>query len=61
VDHMAPHPRVAQAFSAMKALGISAEEVKPVLAELYWELIEEDNYRTLVDAYFDFKDDKVPL
>ncbi|MED6131126.1 hypothetical protein PIB30_007098 [Stylosanthes scabra] len=61
---MAPNPRVAQAFSAMKALGISAEEVKPVLAELLrvydrnWELIEEDNYRTLVDAYFDFKDDK---
>ncbi|XP_020981877.1 histone-lysine N-methyltransferase SUVR4 [Arachis duranensis] len=61
---MAPNPRVVQAFNAMKALGISAEEVKPVLAELLrvydknWELIEEDNYRTLVDAYFDFKEDK---
>ena len=62
---MAPNPRVIKAFSAMKALGISIEEAKPVLVQLLrvydrnWELIEEDNYRTLVDAYFEFKEDKV--
>ncbi|KAK7337936.1 hypothetical protein VNO77_18528 [Canavalia gladiata] len=61
---MAPNPRVTKAFGFMRALGISNEEVKPVLIKLLriydgnWELIEDDNYRTLVDAYFDFKEDK---
>ncbi|XP_019427771.1 PREDICTED: histone-lysine N-methyltransferase SUVR4 [Lupinus angustifolius] len=61
---MAPDPRVAKAFNASRALGISDEEMKPVLKYLLnvyggkWELIEEDNYRTLVDAYFELKEDK---
>ncbi|TKY61352.1 Histone-lysine N-methyltransferase SUVR4 [Spatholobus suberectus] len=61
---MVPNPRVKKAFSFMRALGISNEEVKPVLIKLLrvyegnWELIEDDNYRTLVDAYFDFEIDK---
>lgn len=64
---MAPNPRVIKAFIATRALGISDEEVKPVLKKLLnmydrnWELIEEDNYRTLVDAYFELKEDKVSL
>ncbi|XP_028803545.1 histone-lysine N-methyltransferase SUVR4-like [Neltuma alba] len=59
-----PNSRVAKAFSAMKDLGISCDEVKPVLQKLLrlydkkWEYIEEDNYRTLVDAYFELKEDK---
>ncbi|CAL0300010.1 unnamed protein product [Lupinus luteus] len=61
---MAPDPRVAKAFIASRALGIPDEEMKPVLKYLLkmydgkWELIEEDNYRTLVDAYFELKEDK---
>ncbi|XP_061340510.1 histone-lysine N-methyltransferase SUVR4-like [Gastrolobium bilobum] len=61
---MAPNPRVIKAFRATRALGISDEEVKPVLKKLLkvydksWELIEDDNYRTLVDAYFEYKEDK---
>ncbi|KAH1138615.1 hypothetical protein AAZX31_10G156200 [Glycine max] len=61
---MAPHPRVIKAYNAMRSLGISDEEVKPVLKNLLqlydrnWELIEEDNYRTLIDAYFELKEDK---
>ncbi|KAE9619044.1 putative histone-lysine N-methyltransferase chromatin remodeling SET family [Lupinus albus] len=61
---MAPDPRVAKAFNASRALGIPDEEMKPVLKYLLkvyggkWELIEEDNYRTLVDAYFELKEDK---
>ncbi|KAL2345821.1 hypothetical protein Fmac_007106 [Flemingia macrophylla] len=61
---MAPNPRVIKAFSFMKALGISSQEVKPVLKKLLkvyeknWELIEDDNYRALVDAYFDFEKEK---
>ena len=62
---MAPNPRVINAYNAMRTLGVSADEVKPVLIKLLnvydrrWELIEEDNYRTLVDAYFESKEDKV--
>lgn len=64
---MAPNPRVSKAYDAMRALGISDEEVKPVLKNLLtvydrkWELIEEDNYRTLIDAYFELKEDKVSV
>lgn len=56
-----------EAVSAMKDLGISYEVVKPVLRKLLklydgnWELIEEDNYRTLADAIFESIDDKVYL
>nr|KYP42741.1 Histone-lysine N-methyltransferase SUVR4 [Cajanus cajan] len=62
---MAPNPRVSKAFNFMKALGISSVKVKPVLIKLLkvyegnWELIEDDNYRTLVDAYFDVEKEKV--
>jgi hypothetical protein len=62
-----PHPRVIKAFDAMEALGISKKEVKPVLKNLFklydnkWELIEDDNYRALIDAYFESKEDKVSL
>ncbi|KAL0303029.1 UNVERIFIED_CONTAM: putative inactive histone-lysine N-methyltransferase SUVR2 [Sesamum radiatum] len=64
---MAPErdPRFAKAFKAMRSLGIDAETVKPVLRRLLklynrnWELIEEDNFRTLADAIFEHSDDKV--
>ena len=61
----APNPRVIKAYNAMRSLGISDEEVKPVfknLLELYgknWELIGEENNRSLIDAYFELKEDKV--
>lgn len=57
--------RVQNAYTAMKRLGIRAENVRPVLKRLLilydknWELIEEDNYRTLADAIFEYEDDKV--
>ncbi|XP_076905177.1 putative inactive histone-lysine N-methyltransferase SUVR2 [Bidens hawaiensis] len=56
---MAPNPRVAKAFRAMKDIGIPEEKTKPVLKNLLkiyeknWELIEEENYRALADAIFD--------
>jgi len=58
------NPRAIKALEAMKDLGISEGEVRPVLLKLYklydkkWELIEDDNYRTLIDAYFESKEDK---
>ncbi|KAA8538972.1 hypothetical protein F0562_025664 [Nyssa sinensis] len=61
---MATNPRVSKAFRAMRDLGIPAETVKPVLKNLLklydknWELIEEDNYRTLADAIFESADDE---
>ncbi|TQD83725.1 hypothetical protein C1H46_030682 [Malus baccata] len=59
---MAPNPRVNAAFKAMAELGINEKQVKPVLKNLLrlfdknWELIEEENYRVLVDAIFDAED-----
>lgn len=56
---MAPNPRVAKAFRAMRELGIPEEKTKPVLKNLLkiyeknWDFIEEDNYRTLADTIFD--------
>ncbi|KAI3793846.1 hypothetical protein L1987_36469 [Smallanthus sonchifolius] len=53
-----------KALSAMEELGISHEVVEPVLENLLklyrgrWELIEEENYRTLVDAIFEPLDEK---
>ncbi|XP_019188406.1 PREDICTED: probable inactive histone-lysine N-methyltransferase SUVR1 isoform X2 [Ipomoea nil] len=53
------HPRIVSAFRAMKVLGISEDKVKPVLKRLLklynknWDLIEEENYRPLIDAIFD--------
>ncbi|KAM7257480.1 hypothetical protein ACFE04_013221 [Oxalis oulophora] len=61
---MAPNPRLAKAFSAMKQLGITEEKVRPVLRKLLilydknWQLIEEGNYRVLVDAIFDEEDNR---
>eukprot|EP00262_Sarcandra_glabra_P000499 TRINITY_DN10583_c0_g1_i1.p1 TRINITY_DN10583_c0_g1~~TRINITY_DN10583_c0_g1_i1.p1 ORF type:complete len:822 (-),score=156.55 TRINITY_DN10583_c0_g1_i1:322-2787(-) len=57
-------PKVASALTAMKAIGISPHTVKPVLKNLLklyddnWELIEEENYRVLADAIFDFEESK---
>ncbi|XP_051118819.1 probable inactive histone-lysine N-methyltransferase SUVR1 isoform X2 [Andrographis paniculata] len=51
--------KVANAFRAMKAIGISENKVKPVLKTLLklydknWALIEEENYRALADAIFE--------
>lgn len=62
---MARNPRVAQAFRAMKEIGIREEKVKPVLKRLLnlyeknWELIESENYRVLADAIFDEEESKV--
>lgn len=50
------------AFRATKALGISEEKVKPVLKRLLkiynknWDLIEEENYRSLLDAIFEYEE-----
>ncbi|CAH9091691.1 unnamed protein product [Cuscuta europaea] len=52
--------RIANAFRATKVLGISEEKVKPVLKRLLklynknWDLIEEENYRSLFDAIFEY-------
>lgn len=57
--------RVKKALYAMERLGISPQTVKPVLKRLLrlynrnWELIEEDNFRTLADAIFEDADDEV--
>lgn len=62
---MAPNPRVLKAFRAMKDLEIDDKKVKPVLKKLLklydkkWELIEEDNYRVLIDAIFDAEEPQV--
>ncbi|KAL0437331.1 UNVERIFIED_CONTAM: putative inactive histone-lysine N-methyltransferase SUVR1 [Sesamum radiatum] len=51
--------RAANAFRAMKAIGISEDKVKPVLKNLVklydknWGLIEAENYRALADAIFE--------
>lgn len=66
---MAPSKKqVANAYRAANALGIHKEDIKPVLQDLYkafdknWEHIEADNYRVLIDSYFDLKENKaVPL
>lgn len=62
---MPPNPRVAKAFHAMKAIGISEDKVKPALKNLLklfdknWELIEEENYRALADAIFEREESEV--
>lgn len=59
--------RVRKAFNAMKSIGIRPDKVKPVLKNLLklydrnWELIEEDNYRTLADAIFEHENDEVSI
>lgn len=60
-----PNPKVIAAFRAMTNLGIHESKVKPVLKKLIklyegnWELIEEENYRALVDAIFEDEDNQV--
>lgn len=60
-----PNARVLKAFRAMRDLGIAEEVTKPVLKNLLkvydknWVLIEEENYRALVDAIFDTQDTEV--
>jgi len=49
---MAPNPRVAAAFRAMRDIGIKEDKVN-------WELIEEENYRALADAIFEEEDNVV--
>ncbi|GAB4830093.1 hypothetical protein Ancab_019735 [Ancistrocladus abbreviatus] len=62
---MATKARVLAAFSAMKSIGIHESKTKPVLKSLLklydknWELIEEENYRVLADAIFDYEDKEV--
>ena len=62
---MAVNERVRKAFNATRALGIPDQEVIPVLKHLLkvfdknWELIESEDYRALIDAYFELKEDKV--
>lgn len=57
--------RVANAYRAMKDIGISEAMVKPVLKNLLnlydknWELIEEENYRALADAIFEGQEAEV--
>lgn len=60
-----PNARVLKAFRAMRDLGIAEEVTKPVLKNLLkvydknWVLIEEENYRALVDAIFETQDSEV--
>ncbi|KAK2997050.1 hypothetical protein RJ639_026053 [Escallonia herrerae] len=62
---MEPNQRGSKAFSAMKKLGVPKDTVKRILKNLLklygnnWELIEEDNYRTLADAIFEEAEDKI--
>ncbi|GLT41450.1 hypothetical protein SLA2020_155160 [Shorea laevis] len=57
--------KVAQAYRAMRYIGISEKKVKPVLKKLLglyernWELLEAENYRALADAIFEEEDTKV--
>ncbi|XP_038726184.1 histone-lysine N-methyltransferase SUVR4-like isoform X2 [Tripterygium wilfordii] len=61
---MATNERVRNALSATSALGIPDEEVIPLLKQLLkvyqknWELVEAEDYRALIDAYFELKEEK---
>ncbi|KAK9944999.1 hypothetical protein M0R45_010532 [Rubus argutus] len=61
---MSRNPQVRKAFAAMSAIGISEEQVKPVLKNLLrlydkdWSLIEAEEYRALADAIFEAEDAK---
>lgn len=64
---MAPNPKVAAAFRAMKDIGVKEDKVKPVLKKLLklydknWQLIEEENYRVLADAVFEEDENEVQI
>lgn len=59
---MAPSVRVKAAFQAMENIGIPKHKTKPALKKLLqlfdknWDLIEEENYRVLADAIFEYED-----
>ncbi|KAE8678583.1 histone-lysine N-methyltransferase SUVR2-like isoform X4 [Hibiscus syriacus] len=61
---MVKNERVRKAFNATRALSLPDEEVKLVLKRLLklfdynWEPIEAEDYRALIDAYFELKEDK---
>jgi len=58
-----PNPKIAAALQAMAVFGFPEAKVKRVLKKLLklydknWQLIEEDNYRALLDAIFEEGDD----
>lgn len=58
---------LANAYKAAKAWGISKEEIKPVLRNLFqavggrWEDIEPDDYKIVVETYFESNRKVVPL
>lgn len=60
-----PKAKVLKACISMRGMGIPEEHVKPVLddlANIYnnnWALIEDENYRVLVDAIFERQEVKV--
>lgn len=64
---MAPGQKVKAAFKAMKDIGIPEEKTKPALKKLLklfdknWDLIEEENYRVLADAIFEYEDTEVSI
>ncbi|CAN1280301.1 Histone-lysine N-methyltransferase SUVR4 [Linum perenne] len=57
--------RAQRAFEATKALGLPKNEVKPVLLELLkssdynWDFIEAEDYKILVETYFEAMESKV--
>lgn len=62
---MAPSAKVKAAFQAMRDIGISETKTKPVLKKLYklfdknWDAIEQENYRVLADAIFEYEENEV--
>ncbi|KAL9235709.1 hypothetical protein vseg_010448 [Gypsophila vaccaria] len=54
--------RVKKAFRAMKDIGITEDKTKPALKKLLkvfdknWDAIEEENYRVLADAIFEYEE-----
>ncbi|XP_027165909.1 probable inactive histone-lysine N-methyltransferase SUVR2 [Coffea eugenioides] len=61
---MAPNPKFAKAYKAMRALGYPQHIVKPVLKSLLdvynqnWQHIEDQNYTVLVDAILESEECK---
>lgn len=62
---MAPNAKVSKAYKAMKTLGYTSQIVKPVLKNLLdlydknWELIEDEQYKVLLDAIIESEEQKV--
>lgn len=62
---MAPNIKISKAYKAMKALGYTSQIVKPVLKNLLdlydknWELIEDEQYKVLLDAIIESEEHKV--